>query len=75
MICKTHFSDGDYVKLGRGFPQGFPISVESVDIVYFEYTSSATFFLRERTLSALEPDLERLRTGSRFPSRTLQEAP
>jgi hypothetical protein len=21
VICKTHFSDGDYVKLGRGFPQ------------------------------------------------------
>jgi len=32
VICKTHFSDGDYVKLGRDFP----ISVESVDIVYFE---------------------------------------
>jgi len=52
VICKTHFSDGDYVKLGRDFP----ISVESVDIVYFECD---LFPSRENII----PDIIRSRTG------------
>ena len=45
MICKTHFSDGDYVKLGRGFPQlvsPFPLSL------WISFTSS---ILRVRPFS------------------------
>jgi len=67
VICKTHFSDGDYVKLGRDFP----ISVESVDIVYFECDlfPSRENIIRSRT------GFGTIKNGSRFPSRTLQEAP